>query len=409
MKSKLKKRASILIVLGIFFAISSIYYSNPCLKATSKEKSTDYSDYFTLDRDNLKISALSGKIHIINNSGWVDFKNDGNCTGNGNYSDPYVIEDLVIDGGGSGSCILIENSNIYFKIENCSIYNSGGSPSADSAGILLNNTDNGNLISNNCSNNYIGIYLFISYNNTISGNTASYNVECGICLDFSDYNTISGNTANNNYRGIYLYVSRYNSISGSTVSYNIECGIYLWLSDYNIISGNTANNNYRGIYLHFSDYNIISGNTASNNEYGIFLYSNNNRVFGNTVSNNEYGIYLYGNSNRVSGNTVNNNGEGIYLWLSDYNIISGNTANNNSHGIYLWLSDYNTVSGNTLLGNDECIVERNCEGNIFENNDCGEGDGIPLELIVLISVFCGCAVIGVVTVLLIRTKRKSIQ
>ncbi len=406
MKSKLKKRASILIVLGIFFAISSIYYSNPCLKATSKEKSTDYSDYFTLDGDNLKISAVSGKIHIINNSGWVDFQNAGNCTGNSTYSDPYVIEDLVIDGEDSGSCILIENSDVYFKIENCSVYNSGGSPTA---GILLNYTDNGFLIDNDCSNNYIGIYLFYSYNNTISGNTVSYNAECGIYLFLNKYNTISGNTANNNYHGIYLMGSQYNtisgntannnhhgihlmgsydnSISGNTVSYNIECGIYLEYSGYNTISGNIANNNYRGIYLHFGDYNIISGNTASNNEYGISLYGNNNRVFGNNASNNEYGIYLYGNSNRVS----------------------GNTANNNSRGIYLWLSDYNTISGNTLLGNDECIVERNCEGNIFENNDCGEGDEIPLELIVLISVFCGCAVIGVVIVLLIRIKRKRIE
>ena len=407
MKSKLKKRASILIVLGIFFAISLIYYSNPCLKATSKEKSTDYSDYFTLDGDNLKISAVSGKIHIINNSGWVDFQNAGNCTGNGTYSDPYVIEDLVIDGEDSGSCILIENSDVYFKIENCSVYNSGGSPTA---GILLNYTDNGFLIDNDCSNNYIGIYLFYSYNNTISGNTVSYNTECGIYLFLNEYNTISGNTANNNYHGIYLMGSQYNTISGNTANNNHH-GIHLMGSYYNSISGNTVSYNIEcGIYLeYYSDYNIISGNTASNNEYGISLYGNNNRVFGNNASNNEYGIYLYGNSNRVSGNTANNNGDGIYLWLSDYNIISGNTANNNSRGIYLWLSDYNTISGNILLGNNECIVERNCEGNVFENNDCGEGDGIPLELIVLISVFCGCAVIGVVTVLLIRTKRKRIE
>ncbi|GAH10496.1 unnamed protein product, partial [marine sediment metagenome] len=48
MKSKIKKRASIIIVLGIFFAISSINYSNPFLKAVHKEKTTDYSDNFTL-------------------------------------------------------------------------------------------------------------------------------------------------------------------------------------------------------------------------------------------------------------------------------------------------------------------------------------------------------------------------
>lgn len=35
------------------------------------------------------------------------------------YSNPYVIEYLVIDGGYSGSCILIEYSEVYFIIENC--------------------------------------------------------------------------------------------------------------------------------------------------------------------------------------------------------------------------------------------------------------------------------------------------
>jgi len=169
MKSKIKKRASIIIVLGILFAISSIYYSNPFLKAVYKEKSTNYSDNFTLDRENLKISAVSGKIHIDNN--WTAAKAAGICTGDGTYSDPYVIEDLVIDGGSSGSCILIEYSNVYFKIENCTVYNSvitGGN--WDDAGILLRNTKNGQLIRNNCSSNYYGINLGNS-NNRIFGSS----------------------------------------------------------------------------------------------------------------------------------------------------------------------------------------------------------------------------------------------
>ena len=61
----------------------------------------------------MNISAVSGKIHIDGNSGWDAFKAAGNCTGNGTYSMPYVIEDLVIGDGGLGSCILIENSDVY--------------------------------------------------------------------------------------------------------------------------------------------------------------------------------------------------------------------------------------------------------------------------------------------------------
>jgi len=55
-----------------------------------------------------------------------------------------------------------------------------------------------------------------------------------------------------------------------------------------------------------------------------------------------------------------------------------------------------------------CISEY-CQQNTFENIDCGIGDGIPFELIILISVISGGAVIGVGTLLLIIRKRKRIQ
>ncbi|GAH39004.1 unnamed protein product, partial [marine sediment metagenome] len=98
----------------------------------------------------------SGKIHIDGNSGWSDAKNAGICTGSGSYSNPYVIEDFVINGGGWGTCILIENSDVYFKIQNCTIFNSGG---YSNAGIRLSNVNNSLIITNNYSSNYNGIYL----------------------------------------------------------------------------------------------------------------------------------------------------------------------------------------------------------------------------------------------------------
>ena len=45
------------------------------------------------------------------------------CSGYGNSTHPYVIEDIVMDLSGSGTCIEIKNSNVYFKIENCSLSN----------------------------------------------------------------------------------------------------------------------------------------------------------------------------------------------------------------------------------------------------------------------------------------------
>jgi len=60
----------------------------------------------------------------------------GISTGSGTYSDPHVIEDLIIDDGSSGNYIWIENSNVYFKIENFTVYNA---IVWSDAGIKLNN------------------------------------------------------------------------------------------------------------------------------------------------------------------------------------------------------------------------------------------------------------------------------
>ncbi|GAG82682.1 unnamed protein product, partial [marine sediment metagenome] len=147
MKSNAKLKIIILITLGIIFALALIITANLSFNTAND-------DVINLDKENPKTSEISRKIHIINNSGWVDFRNAGNCTGSGTYSDPYVIEDLEIDGEGSGNSILIENSNVYFKIVNCTLYNAEW---GSEAGIGLLNVNNSQLIGNNCSYSQLGI------------------------------------------------------------------------------------------------------------------------------------------------------------------------------------------------------------------------------------------------------------
>ncbi len=341
MKSTPKIKPLFVIALGIVITFSALIIID--LNSTTGNKDT-----ITVQDGNLRISALSGKIHIDNN--WTAAKAAGICTGNGIYSDPYIIEDLVIDAGGSGSGIWIENSDVYFKIENCSVFNSGG---YFSTGIKLSYVSNSRLIDNNCSSNVWGIYLHNS-----------------------NYNTVSGNSVNNNVWGISL-------------GWGVSLG-----GNYNTVSGNTANDNSgSGIKLN-GTYNTVSGNTASNNGEGIRLWGNNNIISGNSVNNNGWGIILGSNYNTVSGNTANDNsGSGIYL-DGDYNTVSGNTANYNSNGISLYNSDNNDISGNALIGNDKCIVEENCEGNIFENNDCGKDQPIPgYNLLFLLGILSVVAII----------------
>ncbi len=369
MKINQLARKRILIILVIAYTVSTIIFINFSFITRNDDK----------DIKNFEMSKISGPIHIIGNSGWADFKDDGNCTGSGNYTDPYVIKDLIINGEGLGSCIWIENSNVNFRIENCTAYNAGDN--YPFSGIQLENVTNGQLIDNNCSSNYCGIIWGTGNNNTILGNTVNNNEEGLNLINLYDC-TVSGNTANyNNYYGIRLGDVHNSNISGNTAYDNYEAGIYLNSCNNNNVYGNTINSNIVGILLESDDlltcnYNNIYNNTANFNGIGIYLkgyvgecYFNN--ISGNNVSNNiNNGISLYFcENNTVVGNTANANlNNGIYLIGSHNNTISGNTAKYNENGIYLEISNFNSITGNTLTGNDKCIKEVECEGNVFSDN-----------------------------------------
>ncbi|MFX1393854.1 MAG: nitrous oxide reductase family maturation protein NosD [Promethearchaeota archaeon] len=221
------------------------------------------------------------------------------CSGSGTEEDPYVIKDLIINIGGSVSNILIENSNVYFRIENCKLYNSG------KEGIKLYKTNNGKIINNDCSSNKNGIVLEESNNNNISTNIINNNNDFGILLtSYSNNNTILGNNANNNKYGISLFFyCNNNTISGNSANDN-ENGIVLLISVYNTVLRNTANNNIYGIALCYSNNNTISGNTANKNIYGIYLFISNN----NTVSRNilVVNVFFIEEDNCIE-NIINNN------------------------------------------------------------------------------------------------------
>ena len=397
MKSKTKSIIIILLAIGFLFALLPIIAINFSFITGNSSKSSDYRDGSNLDNKNLNLSAVSGKIHIINNSGWVDFRNAGNCTGNGTYSDPYVIEDLLIDGGGSGSCILIENSTVFFKIENCTVYNSGGYYVTEigissHAGIKLSYVNNSLILDTDSSGGWYGFRIENSDNNTISGNSLNYN-EYGIYISDSNNNTISGNSLNYNGYGISISGSN-NTISGNVMN---ECGLSIngplekivsnSIDSTNLVNGKPLNcysnevnlgpanflnvgqvilvncndslvsnlnisDSSIGISLHYCNNNSISGNIANDNRLGIYLFfSDNITISGNNANNNQYGIYLdNSNNSTISGNIANNNYEvGIDLGNSDYNAVSGNIINyNDIFGIGLFSSNNNSISGNTV-------------------------------------------------------------
>ncbi|MFX0178036.1 MAG: NosD domain-containing protein [Candidatus Hodarchaeota archaeon] len=207
MKSNVKIKIKIVMIL-LFTLAPSILVSN-----NSKYNAGDYVNFNSIN-EKVKASALSEKIHIDNN--WTDAWTAGICTGNGTYSEPYIIEDLEIDAGGSGSCIIIENSNVYFRIENCTLYNTG---IVSDAGIKLLYVNNSQIINNTIDANDYGIHLEYSDNNTIAGNKVT-NFR-GIRLEYSSNNILYLNsliTSSVNIFFMYSY-NTYNSQKKFTYTY----------------------------------------------------------------------------------------------------------------------------------------------------------------------------------------------
>ena len=145
----------------------------------------------------------------------------------------------IIDGGGSVSVVYIFAD--WVNISGFTIRNSGiNGISVHSNNIIINdNTIN--------SNNYDGIDLYCSSNNTITGNNINSNNDYGIELDYSSNNTISGNTISKNGIGIFLSDSYFNVIKYNNFKKNLlEFQIYasFFLDDH--YSSNSWNRNYWG-------------------------------------------------------------------------------------------------------------------------------------------------------------------
>jgi parallel beta-helix repeat protein len=145
-----KKTILFYLFIGIAFAPSTIF------NLILKENTIELKNY-NGDNEFLKTATNSEKIHIIGDSYWVDLKNNGTCTGEGTISSPYILKNLIIDGNGVGRCIMIENSSIFFRIENCTVYNAG--LNINDGAIKLYNVQNGLIIRNTVYNQRNGINI----------------------------------------------------------------------------------------------------------------------------------------------------------------------------------------------------------------------------------------------------------
>jgi nitrous oxidase accessory protein len=200
-------------------------------------------------------------------------------------------------GYGGGGIYL--NSVQYCTISDNVCYN-------NSAGIMVYNSDNNEIINNDASNNQDGIYLHHSNDNKIIGNIASKSTYGrGIMLVFSSYNQILNNIVNSNRdEGIILMESgtSNNLIANNTVIFNSNYGIHFFAADNNQILNNTLMKNGVGVWLRgASKTNEIANNAFLENSYGIYLGDpsnhlgdcSNNVIYHNNFVDNLHTVFIY--------------------------------------------------------------------------------------------------------------------
>lgn len=302
------------------------------------------------------------------------------CSGSGTLNDPYTIENVIIDGQSSGNCIEIRNSNVFFTIMNCIVYNSGIYPYA---GIFLYNTHNGTLLNNDCSYNTDGIALDLCINNTIIENNITNINDSGIRIRHSFDNKILGNAINScSEYCIYLEDSWRTIVSGNLMenaglgvqgdpealvsndidSTNLVNGKKLYYLTNEISLSKENFTNAGQIILINCSNSLVSNLNITQTSIGIILYyCNNNQIMNNNFTGNKvYGIYLNnGVNNTISKNIASENRYGIYLmgWVHldtcSNNNISGNIVNNNDCGIFLEACVNNTIMENEIIDNME--------------------------------------------------------
>ena len=224
-----------------------------------------------------------------------------------------------------------ENSTIYISADNCSIKDftiRNNIFNIDVIGINLHSSEN-KIFNNNIRRFEYGIYLseeneeLFFINNNISNNEVS-NCTFGIYTRANFmYNSIYKNYVIDNYEGIKIYYSMNNSITRNYLHSNTYYAIYLNIkSDGNIVSKNVCTENRYAIRVKATTNNKIFLNWVEGNEIGLYSCcgSNGNVFYSNSViDNDKQASDSYNNywDNGIIGNYwddyngTDNNGDGI--------------------------------------------------------------------------------------------------
>ena len=207
----------------------------------------------------------SNPISINGNADFNSQAKSNGWIGTGLVTNPYIITGLNITTTLSNA-ISIQNTDVYFIIENCLLL-------ASSNGVYLNQVTNGVLNNNTSINNKNGFFVINSNLIQINNNTAISNKGAGFLLDGSTEISFFQNIAHGNSQGINLKdYSKNNNLQMNYIFNNFYSGINLTTNcNNNMIESNYIKNSGDGFLNSFSGFNTFQNNTIIENQYGFIL------------------------------------------------------------------------------------------------------------------------------------------
>ncbi|MBN1214701.1 MAG: right-handed parallel beta-helix repeat-containing protein [Candidatus Lokiarchaeota archaeon] len=335
---------------------------------------------------------INGTASCIGAKNWTWAENQSWCSGEGTIDNPYKINNLSIDGKENSIPIHIINSDKYFNITNCVLYNSIKTEEYNefySAGVVLENVSNGIIYNNNCSFNLgYGIFVRSSINITIQDNIIDTNIRGGIRIDESEnlyiirniidvYDTIYWNFGLNmiNCNNSYIYRNQF-----GTVKTGISLKGYNSIIEKNILFKRDYSPYYYedifGIYVNGSSI-ILNNNTIRNFEYCLYIGEDSDYV--NCTDNiiegsmDEYNLgirfYISGKTYKFERNKLTNCGFTISAKSNNgtIDIDTSNTVDNKPIYFYYNETDLNNLDF-SYQGEPGQIILWNCNNSNIINS-----------------------------------------